>query len=271
MLFRFIIAPLLFTAGGISFIFGVVTFYRHIWYPVEAAGSRSPLEAMLCLFFAIGLIGSACMFYIHNDFEKLSRMLRGFIPLEPFLPAPPKPATGKEDESAPLSTKRAPSAATEPFVFVSYSHMDDQWRHVVVKWLKPSLKECGWDLWADDRLAPGYEWNKQLAWAIEHSHVAVCLVSADFVSSDFIRDTELPALRGRPRHAEYGIDWIPISTAIVRPVSLHNIEALWPPKKPVSTIKDKDERDLALQEIVERLLAKIARGALAPDPPIPSR
>jgi hypothetical protein len=97
-------------------------------------------------------------------------------------------------------------------VFISYSHHDNEYLDRLLVHLKPLEKEGLIDLWVDSRLRPGDRWKKEIEKALQRATVAILLVSADFLASDFIMDNELPPLL---RNAEErGTRIIPL---IVRP------------------------------------------------------
>jgi hypothetical protein len=79
-------------------------------------------------------------------------------------------------------------------VFVSYSHKDAEWLERLRVHLKPLEREGLIDLWDDTRISAGSLWRDQIDAALESARVAVLLISADFLASDFITDNELPPL-----------------------------------------------------------------------------
>ena len=84
-------------------------------------------------------------------------------------------------------------------IFISYSHKDQEYLNRILVHLKPIGKEDEIDTWSDLRLRPGDQWRKEIALALDQAAVAILLVSADFLASDFIVENELPPLlRSRP-------------------------------------------------------------------------
>jgi len=77
-------------------------------------------------------------------------------------------------------------------VFVSYSHKDRKFLDEIKKHFKPFLKKI--DFWDDSKIDPGQKWKEEIRKAISQTKVAISLVSADFLASDFISTDELPPL-----------------------------------------------------------------------------
>ena len=78
-------------------------------------------------------------------------------------------------------------------VFISYSHKDREWLNRLQVHVELLVCE-GLEIWGDTRIMPGAQWNDEIQLALDATKVAVLLVSADFLTSDYIADTELPAL-----------------------------------------------------------------------------
>lgn len=83
---------------------------------------------------------------------------------------------------------------TKPKIFISYSHHDEEWKDRLIPFLKVLQIEGRFDIWQDRQIGAGQEWRQQIEKAIEEAKLALLLVSADFLVSDFIRDEEIPRL-----------------------------------------------------------------------------
>ncbi len=108
-----------------------------------------------------------------------------------------------------------------PKIFISYSRKDVAWKDRVLEQLR--VLEFAGELivWDDERINAGNEWLKDIETAMSSAEVAVLLISADFLTSSFIRRSEIPRLLDR-RQTE-GLRVIPI---FVRPCAWSAIEWL---------------------------------------------
>ena len=122
--------------------------------------------------------------------------------------------------NAGAGIKKPPGIHAVRQIFISYSHQDEAWKNRVVKQLGV-LAHTGLDSWDDRRIAAGDDWRPEIQQAIERCDVAVLLISADFLTSPFIRDQEVPRLL--QRRQEQGIRVIPL---IVRPCEWRRIDWL---------------------------------------------
>ncbi|PTL82230.1 TIR domain-containing protein [Vitiosangium sp. GDMCC 1.1324] len=82
-----------------------------------------------------------------------------------------------------------------PTVFISYSHKDAEWEARVVSHLMVLQELLA--PWHDLNIGPGADWKEEIERALDEAGVAVLLISANFLSSEFIRQEEVPRLLRR--------------------------------------------------------------------------
>jgi len=95
-----------------------------------------------------------------------------------------------------------------PSVFISYSHKDEAWKDRLVRHLGVLQREGLLDTWDDRQIGAGANWYKAIQQAIERARVTILLISADFLTSKFILEQEVPRLLER-RQAE-GLHIVPV-------------------------------------------------------------
>lgn len=91
-------------------------------------------------------------------------------------------------------TRKLSKSIEQNNVFISYSHKDSRWLKRLQVHLRPLERISNIDRWDDTRIKPGSRWKEDIKRAIDSARVAVLLVSADFLASDFIITNELPRL-----------------------------------------------------------------------------
>lgn len=96
----------------------------------------------------------------------------------------------------------------KPTIFISYSHQDEAWKDKLLPHLGSLLHRHDIEIWHDRTITTGSYWQELIERAIDRSVIAVLLVSADFLSSGYIRSKEIPRLL-KEKH-ERGLRILPI-------------------------------------------------------------
>lgn len=119
-------------------------------------------------------------------------------------------------------------------LFISYSHSDTECLNRLLVHLKPLERQGLVDCWSDKKIRAGDKWRTQVEENLDSAAVAILLVSADFLASDFIVNNELPPLLMRADAK--GIRILPV---ILKPCGFHrdkvlqNFQAINDPKSPL--------------------------------------
>jgi len=79
-------------------------------------------------------------------------------------------------------------------IFVSYCHRDVTYLERLKVHLKPIERKGAVQLWSDTLLLSGEKWKLKIERALDSAAIAILLISADFMASDFIINNELQTL-----------------------------------------------------------------------------
>jgi tetratricopeptide (TPR) repeat protein len=139
-----------------------------------------------------------------------------------------------------VGNKKEKNKNKEIKVFISYSHQDEVLKDKLENHLS-SLKRMGFiKTWNDRKIMASDEWGSQIDSNLADADIIICLISSDFIKSDYCYSQELDlALK---RHKEGNAKLIPI---ILRPVvwsilPFGKIQALPKDGKAVTTWENED-------------------------------
>ncbi|WP_321500739.1 leucine-rich repeat domain-containing protein [Breoghania sp.] len=79
-------------------------------------------------------------------------------------------------------------------LFISYCHKDRAALERLLTHLKPDLDHFRIDVWFDDRLTAGTQWDDTIRREIQRADLFLLLLSPDFLASSYIMDTEWPEI-----------------------------------------------------------------------------
>jgi hypothetical protein len=102
-------------------------------------------------------------------------------------------------------------------MFVSYSHKNRTWCKRLLPVLKVKANVDTLQPWHDTELKAGDRWDEEIRTELERMDIFLCLVSYDFLASDYIQSVELPRAKERVEKGE--IEVVPV---VVYPMDLKN-------------------------------------------------
>jgi TIR domain len=109
-------------------------------------------------------------------------------------------------------------------LFVSYSHENAAWCKRLLPVLRVKANVDALQAWHDTELKAGDRWDKEIRAELERMDIFLCLVSYQFLASDYIQSVELP--RAKARHENGEIEVVPV---VLYPMDLkHDCEFLYP-------------------------------------------
>ena len=158
------------------------------------------------------------------------------------------------DEPSPVPVPAAPlrlAPATQQ-VFVSYAHADQPFLDELHTHLRPFLKGADFELWDDTQIAAGEQWRSRIETALSHAGAALLLVSAKFLSSEFIDRHELPPLLEAARKRGLRILWVPVSASAYDETEIAGFQALHDPRTPLDQLQQA-ERNAAWVRICRQV------------------
>lgn len=135
--------------------------------------------------------------------------------------------------------RRQPRRHAPVKVFVSYSHKDAEYKDELVTALAYLSRMEEIELWQDGRIEAGMEWKKEIFEKLAEAEIVICLVSSNFIASDFCYSIELKeALEGHEAGTKIVVP-IQIKTCAWQKLSFGKIQGL--PSKPISAFEPRDD------------------------------
>lgn len=138
-------------------------------------------------------------------------------------------------------------------VFLSYSHRDAEYLDRILVHLRPMERSGLIDQWSDTKIRAGDRWKDEIRTALAVARIAVLLVSADFLASEFIATNELPPLLEAAERE--GLKIIPLivkPSGFLRHPELARFHALNDPRRPIIGLSEA-EREEIYAELAETI------------------
>jgi len=150
-------------------------------------------------------------------------------------------------------------------VFVSYSRKDRKWLDRLLVIFKPLQRSSSLTVWADVDIGVGALWRTELEKALDRALVAVLLVSADFLASDFIMDEEVPKLLRNAEERGTIIMPVILGPSLFEQSSIGIFQSINPVELPLSKLPtyQRDEFFVRLANTISDMFGRYQRAELA--------
>jgi hypothetical protein len=141
--------------------------------------------------------------------------------------------------------------------FISYSHKDKKQFGEFKTMLAPAIRNGIVEIWDDTRIMPGARWREDIEAALRSARIAVLLVSANFLDSEFIANNELPPLLSAAQKEGVTIFWIYLSSCLYEQTEIAAYQAAHDIARPLDSLK-RSERLAVISETCAKLLRLVA-------------
>ena len=150
-----------------------------------------------------------------------------------------------------------PTVRQVNMIFVSYSHEDEEWKNRLCQMLAPFLRDGNieLELWVDDGdIQPGDKWHEKIQSALKAAGVAVVLVSAPFLASEYVMKSELPEIISAASDGKIRLFWVYVSYAAYDATELEPFQAAHDVSQPLYALA-RPEQDAILLKVARDIKA----------------
>jgi hypothetical protein len=137
-------------------------------------------------------------------------------------------------------------------VFISYSHADAKWLTLLNTHLQPLVRDQKLQIWSDKDIRKGERWRDRIRRQLAQARVAIFLVSADFLASDFIHSEELPPLLDAANKEGSVLLSVIVRPCAFRDSPLSKLQSVNNPSQPLSGM-NKTQREHVMLSVYEEL------------------
>ncbi len=150
-------------------------------------------------------------------------------------------------------------------VFISYSKKDAKWLEYLRTHLSFLEREYQFTIWEDSKIEVGADWRDEIKNAISSTKVAILMVSANFISSDFINNEELPALLKAAEEEGAYIFPIIISHCMFSDIdAISKFQTINPPSEPL-IIMNEGQRDALFVKVTREVKRVLSSNIAEPN------
>ena len=144
-----------------------------------------------------------------------------------------------------------------PDIFIVYSRKDERWADRILGHLRVLERQSIARAWVDHQIRPGSDWLSQTLRALGSVDVAVLLISADFLGSEFIQNREIPILLERRKQESLHVFPLLVRDCVWEEVSWLAPLQIWPRSGlPLSALRG-NRIDAELKLVVREVLRSL--------------
>ena len=143
-----------------------------------------------------------------------------------------------------------PTVRQVNMIFVSYSHEDEEWKNRLCQMLAPFLRDGNieLELWVDDGdIQLGDRWHEEIQSALKAAGVAVVLVSAPFLASEYVMKYELPEIISAASDGKIRLFWVYVSHAAYDATELEPFQAAHDVSQPLYALARPEQDEILLK------------------------
>ncbi|MDQ2713472.1 MAG: toll/interleukin-1 receptor domain-containing protein [Chloroflexota bacterium] len=165
-------------------------------------------------------------------------LCRGALPQVPNTSAfTPDPAPGSQRTKQQRDTERGTTSdLARTNVFIGFSQQDSHDLADLHIHLKPYVRSGVLKVWDNTMIPPGARWHEEHMRAIQAAKVAILLISAHFLASDYIVNTELPLLLKAAEQGRIKILCVILSHCNFGATDLARFQPVNAPSRPLSVM-----------------------------------
>ncbi len=139
--------------------------------------------------------------------------------------------------------------------FISYSRKDIDHLHALESALSPLKRLKNLKLWYDRAIDAGSDWEKEIFQKLDEADIVLCLVSSDFINSDFCYKREFEAVLEKHKKGEKIVVPIQVRKCYWDNLELAKIQGI--PGKWITSQPNQDEAWTEVAKSLEPIIDKI--------------
>ena len=138
-------------------------------------------------------------------------------------------------------------------IFISYSHKDQEIFERLMVHLKALERFENFTIWTDMKIEPGHNWYSEMKKEIRKANIVILLISADYISSDFIMRDEFSNIFEREIGSDLKIIPIIVKPCFWKKIPFIRVHQVFPQDGKPLMNHDKNEVEELLYKLTESI------------------